>query len=117
VIEGARPDHARLPGVPLAPPMFVNFNKALTPRDLEAVVAYLRSVKPLRNEVPTPDYKKPFGRVPIRTPRGYTLRMRSKIPSHAAPTSLPLPLHGVSLVPHQWSTELHDRVGERRQTL
>lgn len=64
VIEGARPDHARLPGVPLAPPMFVNFNKALTPRDLEAVVAYLRSVKPLRNEVPTPDYKKPFGRVP-----------------------------------------------------
>jgi mono/diheme cytochrome c family protein len=44
--------------------MFVNFNKALTPRDLEAVVAYLRSVKPLRNEVPTPDYKKPFGRLP-----------------------------------------------------
>jgi mono/diheme cytochrome c family protein len=64
VIEGARPERARLPGVPLAPPMFVNFNKALTPRDLDAVVAYLRSVKPLRNEVQTPEYGKPFARVP-----------------------------------------------------
>jgi mono/diheme cytochrome c family protein len=64
VIEGARPDHARLPGVPLAPPMFVNFNKALTARDLDAVVAYLRAVKPIRNEAPGPVYKKPFARVP-----------------------------------------------------
>jgi mono/diheme cytochrome c family protein len=64
VIEGARPDHGRLPSVPLAPPMFVNFNKALTTRDLDAVVAYLRTVKPVRNEVPGPEYKKQFGRVP-----------------------------------------------------
>jgi hypothetical protein len=64
VIEGARPDHARLPGVPLVPPMFVNFNKALTARDLDAVVAYLRTVKPVRNAVPTPEYKKQFVRVP-----------------------------------------------------
>ena len=64
VIEGARPDHGKLPGVPLAPPMFVNFNKALTARDLDAVVAYLRTVKPVRNEVPVPEYKKQFVRVP-----------------------------------------------------
>jgi mono/diheme cytochrome c family protein len=70
VIEGDRPGHARLPGVPLAPPMFVNFNKALTAYDIDAVVAYLHTVKPIRNEVPGPVYKKPFVRVPYANAEG-----------------------------------------------
>ena len=45
------PHHGRLPGVPLAAIMSVNFYKALTPNDLEAVVAYLRSIPPVPNEV------------------------------------------------------------------
>jgi mono/diheme cytochrome c family protein len=57
--EGIRPDHGRLPGVPLAAIMSVNFYKALTPNDLNAVVAYLRSIRPVRNEVPPPVYKLP----------------------------------------------------------
>src|SRR5262245_64442246 len=35
VIEGVRPDHESLPGVPLAPPMLVNLQKEYTPRALD----------------------------------------------------------------------------------
>ena len=59
ITEGVRPSHGRLPGVPLAAIMAVNFFKALLPRDLDAVVVYLRSVKPIRNTVPDPIYKTP----------------------------------------------------------
>jgi mono/diheme cytochrome c family protein len=59
LIEGVRPAHARLGGVPLAPQMPFNFYKILLPRDLEAVVAYVRSVAPLRNEIRPPIYKAP----------------------------------------------------------
>jgi mono/diheme cytochrome c family protein len=54
--EGIRPDHGRLPGVPLAAVMPVGFYKALLPDDLDAVVAYLRTVRPVRNTVPDPAY-------------------------------------------------------------
>jgi len=64
LVEGVRPDHARLPGTPLAAVMPANFYKALTPRDLDAVVAYLRSVPPRRNEIALPDYKMPVMRQP-----------------------------------------------------
>ncbi len=64
LIEGARPDHGRLSGVPLAAIMPANFYKALLPEDLDAVVAYLRSVKPIRNQVPDPVYKAPVRRDP-----------------------------------------------------
>jgi Cytochrome c len=57
ITEGVRPDHGRLAGVPLAAVMPVNFYKAMLPRDLDAVVAYLRSVKAARNEVADPVYK------------------------------------------------------------
>ena len=57
ITMGLRPDHGRLPGVPLAAIMWVNFYKALTPRDLDAVVAYLRSLPPVRREAALPDYK------------------------------------------------------------
>src|SRR5437016_2682463 len=57
-----RPDHLRLAGVPLAALMPVNFYKAILPSDLDAVVAYLRSVKPVRNEVADAVYKAPVHR-------------------------------------------------------
>jgi mono/diheme cytochrome c family protein len=62
IVTGMRPEHGRLPGVPLAAVMPASFYKALLPEDLDAVVAYLRSVKPVRNQVPTPTYKSPVHR-------------------------------------------------------
>jgi len=50
--EGVRPN-----GVPLAPQMPFAFYRILTPGDLDAVVTYIRSVAPVRNEVPPPVYK------------------------------------------------------------
>ena len=64
LIEGIRPDHHRLPGVPLAAIMPANFYKALLPEDLDAIIAYLRSVKPVRNEISDPVYKTPIHRDP-----------------------------------------------------
>lgn len=59
ITEGMRPNHGRLAGVPTAAIMAVNFFKALLPRDLDAVVSYLRAVKPVSNAVPDPVYKAP----------------------------------------------------------
>ena len=64
LVEGMRPDHGHLAGVPLAAIMPANFYKALLPDDLDAIVAYLRTVKPVRNEVPDPVYKAPVHRDP-----------------------------------------------------
>jgi mono/diheme cytochrome c family protein len=50
--EGVRPS-----GVPLAPQMPFAFYKILTARDLDAVAAYIKSVAPVRNQVPPPVYK------------------------------------------------------------
>lgn len=55
LITGVRPSK-----VPVAPIMPTAFYKALTPGDLNAVTSYLRSVQPVRNEMPPADYKKPF---------------------------------------------------------
>jgi mono/diheme cytochrome c family protein len=59
LVEGIRPGHGRLPGTAVAAIMPVSFYKALLPQDLDAIVAYLRSVKPVRNEIPNPEYKLP----------------------------------------------------------
>jgi hypothetical protein len=64
LIEGIRPDHHHLAGVPLAAIMPANFYKALLPEDLDAIVAYLRSVKPVHNEIADPVYKAPVHRDP-----------------------------------------------------
>jgi hypothetical protein len=64
LIEGVRPDHGRLAGVPLAAVMPVGFYKALLPGDLDAIVAYLRTVKPVRNLVADPVYNAPVHREP-----------------------------------------------------
>jgi len=62
LIEGMRPDHGRLAGAPLAAIMPANFYSALLPDDLDAIVAYLRTIKPIRNEVTAPVYKVPVRR-------------------------------------------------------
>ena len=73
LVEGARPGHGRLAGVPLAAVMPVSFFKALLPRDLDAVVAYLKTVKPLRNAIPAPLYKMPVHHEPYPdAERGFT---------------------------------------------
>ena len=50
--DGIRPS-----GVPVAPQMPFVFYKILTPGDLDAVVTYIRSVAPVRNQVQAPVYK------------------------------------------------------------
>jgi mono/diheme cytochrome c family protein len=62
LVEGVRPGHGHLAGAPLAAIMPANFYRALLPEDLDAVVAYLRTVKPVRNQVPDPVYKAPVHR-------------------------------------------------------
>lgn len=62
--EGTRPASARLPGVPLADVMPFHFYKALLPRDADAIVAYLRTVPPVNNEVSLPTYKEPANHDP-----------------------------------------------------
>jgi mono/diheme cytochrome c family protein len=52
ITQGVRPN-----GIPLAPQMPNVFYKILTPGDLDAVAAYIRSVQPLSNQVPAPVYK------------------------------------------------------------
>jgi mono/diheme cytochrome c family protein len=58
--EGVRPT-----GVPVAPQMPYGFYKILTPTDRDAIVAYLRTAKPVRNEVPLPVYRAAAHAVPI----------------------------------------------------
>jgi len=50
--KGVRPN-----GTPLAMIMPSDFYEIMTERDLNAVVAYLRSLKPIKNKVPDPIYK------------------------------------------------------------
>jgi mono/diheme cytochrome c family protein len=64
LVEGMRPDHGHFAGVPLAAIMPANFYKALQPDDLDAIVAYLRTIAPIRSESPDPVYKAPVRRDP-----------------------------------------------------
>src|SRR5436853_2073741 len=50
--KGVRPN-----GVKLAAVMPSDFYGILTPGDLDAIVAYLRTVKPVKQETPTPAYR------------------------------------------------------------
>ncbi|MDA1325409.1 MAG: c-type cytochrome [Proteobacteria bacterium] len=62
--EGKRPD-----GSVIGPPMAIDFYKYMSDKDAKAIVAYLRSVKPVTNKVPKSVYRiplhsgKPVGRV------------------------------------------------------
>jgi mono/diheme cytochrome c family protein len=46
-------------GIPVVAQMPYPFYKVLTARDLDAVATYVKSVKPVRNEVPPPVYRGP----------------------------------------------------------
>jgi mono/diheme cytochrome c family protein len=52
---GIRPN-----GIPVAPLMPTGYYKILTPGDLDAIVSYLRTVKPIQNEVVGPVYRAPM---------------------------------------------------------
>jgi mono/diheme cytochrome c family protein len=52
LVDGHRPN-----GIPLAPQMPFPFYKIMTPGDLDAVTAYVRGLKPIRNVVPPPVYR------------------------------------------------------------
>lgn len=56
IVNGVRPN-----GVHLAPIMATNFFKMLMPSDLDAIVAYLRSVKPINAKTPIPEYRMALG--------------------------------------------------------
>jgi mono/diheme cytochrome c family protein len=51
---GVRPN-----GTPIATVMPTGFYEIITDRDMNAIVAYLRTLKPIKNKVPDPIYKMP----------------------------------------------------------
>ena len=51
IMKGIRRDGIVLAAMPTA------YYAVLTPRDADAIVAYLRSLKPVKNQVPNPEYK------------------------------------------------------------
>lgn len=53
--EGKRPD-----GSIIGPPMPIGLYRGLSDRDVEAIITYLRQVKPVRNEVPKSVYRIPL---------------------------------------------------------
>ncbi len=60
-------------GVPVAMVMPSGFYEIMTDHDLDAVVAYLRTIKPIKNSVPDPVYKMPQGHpIPPGGDRPYT---------------------------------------------
>ncbi|HLZ01919.1 MAG TPA: c-type cytochrome [Bradyrhizobium sp.] len=85
LIEGIRPDHGKLAGAPLAAIMPANFYKALLPDDLAAIIAYLRTVKPVRHEVAPPVYRLPVRREPYPDAEaGFTGAMMTDPVKHGA---------------------------------
>jgi hypothetical protein len=48
---------------------FASFYKALLPEDLDAIVAYLRTVNAVRNTVAEPEYKMPVHHQPRHASR------------------------------------------------
>lgn len=58
--QGIRPD-----GVRVAPQMPYNFYRILTPRDLNAVTSYLKTIKPVSNRMPPPVYKAAVTAAPL----------------------------------------------------
>lgn len=60
LVEGVRRD-----GTPLAPVMPSSFYHVLSPTDLDAIVAYLRTLPPVENTVPGPDYRQHIEAKPL----------------------------------------------------
>lgn len=75
ITHGERPNRGPQAGKPLATVMAANFFKALLPRDLDAIVAYLRSVPAVHNPLPAPVYRAPVRHEPFpEADRGFTER-------------------------------------------
>ncbi len=53
--EGKRPD-----GTTIGPPMPIGFYRHMSDRDVKAIVAYLRQLKPVKNKVPKSVYRIPL---------------------------------------------------------
>jgi mono/diheme cytochrome c family protein len=69
--KGVKPD-----GVPVAMVMPSGFYEIMTESDLNAVVAYLKTLKPVSNKVPDPIYKMPQGHpIPPGADKPYTEAM------------------------------------------
>jgi mono/diheme cytochrome c family protein len=69
--KGVKPN-----GVPVAMVMPSGFYEIMTERDLNAVVAYLRTIKPVSNKVPDPVYRMPQGHpIPPGADKPYTEAM------------------------------------------
>jgi mono/diheme cytochrome c family protein len=68
-------------GVPVAMVMPSGFYEIMTDRDLDAVIAYLRTIKPVKNTVPDPVYRMPQGHpIPPRGDKAFTDAMlREKV--------------------------------------
>src|SRR6478609_7336121 len=65
-------------GAPVAMIMPSGFYEIMTERDLDAVIAYLRTIKPIKNAVPDPIYKMPQGHpIPPSADKPYTEAMMS----------------------------------------
>lgn len=83
LMEGLRPDHGPLAGTPLAAIMPANFYKALLPEDIDAIIVYLRSVKPVRSAAPNPEYLVPVTREPYPdAERGFATALLSEPVAH-----------------------------------
>ena len=109
------PSHGHLAGVPLAAIMPANFYKALLPDDLDAVVAYLRTVKPVRNEVADPVYKAPVHRDPYPDAEAGFDKAMFADPGQARRLSRHhRPLHGMPLGMVARRLGFQDRPGPRR---
>ncbi len=83
-------------GVPVAMVMPSGFYEIMTDRDLNAVIAYLRTIKPIKNAVPDPVYKMSQGHpIPPGGESPYTEAMLSdKVKQGALPRHY-RSLHGV----------------------
>jgi mono/diheme cytochrome c family protein len=65
ITHAERPARGPLAGQPLGQPMAANFFKAILPADLDAIVAYLRALAPLKNPLPPSVYRAPPHREPF----------------------------------------------------
>src|SRR5262245_25904629 len=109
--EGVRPS-----AVALAPQMPFVFYKVLTPRDLDAVTTYVRSVIPVRNEVQPPVYRSPsHGELIPGAEKTYERGGTARAGSQARLLSRNhCPLHGMSCAAPRWYAGLCELMGAGR---
>jgi mono/diheme cytochrome c family protein len=109
IMKGVRPDGTALAVMP------TGYYTVLTPRDADAIVAYLRSLKPIRNQVPTPEYKvtlkpdltpPPLSKISRKARRGYYLATVGHCMECHSPRE-----KGVSQMPTEMGVGRHDFKG------